>query len=187
MVDITANGIALHASGSTTANPWVLSGIPDNAVSVVEVDYSPNYAGTRIYHQFRDASNNNLYVYYHRVKFASTFSRDAYAAYSSTGTVGLLTDTPTSSIDPKEGQYHGIQAVVYNYGTAGMATVDWQSFFNEGSDVSGRQSRTIFRIKDNSNSGFEPVNGIYFQKDNSSSGSTLTFQYRIYKIRDIVF
>jgi len=180
MVRLVSSGIAPVAALSSTSSVLV-ENIPDNAASILEVNYKPTLAGTRFYFNFRDSSNNNLRKYYNLVRFEGATSRDSSGTYSSTGTTGNITHTPLTNPTVNNSYWSTVRLIIYNYGTDSPSTVSW---FSVGA-VSFGQAHAIFRMKNSTNTGFAPVSKFYMYHSNSTTGSNADFNYRLTKIRDV--
>lgn len=185
MVELVSSGIATLSEGSSTISVLV-ENIPDNAASILEVNYKPTVSNTRFYFNFRDSSNNDLRKYYNLVRFNNaTTVRDSSVTYSPTGTTGNITHTPTTgSSVPGTTNWSTVRLIIYNYGTASPSTVSWFETFSQFSDAS-YQSHAIFRMKNSTNTGFAPVSKFYMYHSNSTQGSSADFNYRLTKIRDV--
>lgn len=180
MVELVSSGIATLSEGSSSSSVLV-ENIPDNAASILEMNYKPTYSGTRFYFNFRDSSNNNLRKYYNIVRFDGATSRDSSATYSSTGTTSNITHTPLTSPTVNNSFWSTVRLIIYNYGTDSPSTVSW---FSVGAVTFG-QSHAIFRMKNSTNTGFAPVSKFYMYHSNSTQGSSANFNYRLTKIRDV--
>jgi len=180
MVELVSSGIATLSEDSS-ASEVLVENIPDNAVSILEMNYKPTLAGTRFYFNFRDSSNNNLRKYYNLVRFTGLTARDSSVTYSPTGTTGNITHTPTTSFGPSITNWSTVRLIIYNYGTASPSTVSWFDILASFS----YQSHAIFRMKNSTNNGFAPVSKFYMYHSNSTQGSSANFNYRLTKIRDV--
>ena len=181
MVELVSSGIATLSEGSSTISVLV-ENIPDNAASILEVNYKPTVSNTRFYFNFRDSSNNNLRKYYNLVRFNNVTVRDSSVTYSPTGTTGNITHTPTTgSSVPGTTNWATVRLIIYNYGTASPSTVSWFDVLASFS----YQSHAIFRMKNSTNTGFAPVSKFYMYHSNSTQGSSANFNYRLTKIRDV--
>ena len=183
MVELVSSGIATLSEDSSSSSILV-ENIPDNAVSILEMNYKPTFSGTRFFFNFRDSSNNNLRKYYNLVRFTSQTTRDSSVTYSSTGTTGNISHTPTTVFGPTTSTWSTVRLIIYNYGTASPSTVSWFETFSQFSDAL-YQSHAIFRMKNSTNTGFAPVSKFYMYHSNSTQGSSADFNYRLTKIRDV--
>lgn len=180
MVELVSSGIATLSEDSSSSSILV-ENIPDNAVSILEMNYKPTFSGTRFFFNFRDSSNNNLRKYYNLVRFTSQTTRDSSVTYSSTGTTGNISHTPTTVFGPTTSTWSTVRLIIYNYGTSSPSTVSWFDVLASFS----YQSHAIFRMKNSTNTGFAPVSKFYMYHSNSTQGSSANFNYRLTKIRDV--
>jgi hypothetical protein len=180
MVELVSSGIATLSEGSSSSSVLV-ENIPDNAASILEMNYKPTLSGTRFYFNFRDSSNNDLRKYYNLVRFYGVTSRDSSVTSSTTGTTGDITHTPLTNPTVSNSFWSTVRLIIYNYGTDSPSTVSW---FSVGAENFG-QSHAIFRMKNSTNTGFAPVSKFYMWHSNGAQGSSSDFNYRLTKIRDI--